>query len=555
MIEQATERRLAGDWRGACAAAGVDVTFDLGKLADDHGAEFAAVIENDLLNFAPDLLRWHLPRELHGHTTLRAGGTALLASYDRDESPRLPGDSAGERWRIGGRWLHVVPPRTTHAPQRLRLKFGQVHAGQFWCENWSRARHLWDASRSHELLERSGGSTRAPFFHTDGTPLTKTELPTGPSRNPAEHTEWVVSLHERGEIEAVFAATGIELGVPSPQASQANDRLVPIPLARIPLALTRLADEVRLTGHDKVTILHGPLVMQAETNGTEVRVRLVRWGQDLEAPVLAEACWRRLPDLDLLRAGLIDPQSLHPMVHAALFPAATTPALGPPETVDHATVRVRCRDNEWHEIGSDLSMPHDNAERERERVMKAFGRERERAMKPFGRAITGCFAVEDAWMSGKGWLPKALRERRRDLFTRAQHGDTPGVLRLLDAGLDPYVRDGHRHTLLHVLHLLDHEPLLPRLLSAGLDLEARDADGRTPLYVAVDDGGSAALVRALAAAGARIEVVDRSGLSLRELISRRKRKDLDFLRRDLDFLRELVNLSSCGKGQEPTRQE
>ncbi|MFE2103348.1 ankyrin repeat domain-containing protein, partial [Streptomyces sp. NPDC059468] len=33
MIERATERRLAGDWRGACAAANVDVAFDPAEVA------------------------------------------------------------------------------------------------------------------------------------------------------------------------------------------------------------------------------------------------------------------------------------------------------------------------------------------------------------------------------------------------------------------------------------------------------------------------------------------------------------------------------------------
>ncbi|MEU6753470.1 hypothetical protein ABZ914_45215, partial [Spirillospora sp. NPDC046719] len=36
MIERAAERRLAGDWRGACAAANVDVDFDLADVAREH---------------------------------------------------------------------------------------------------------------------------------------------------------------------------------------------------------------------------------------------------------------------------------------------------------------------------------------------------------------------------------------------------------------------------------------------------------------------------------------------------------------------------------------
>jgi hypothetical protein len=85
--------------------------------------------------------------------------------------------------------------------------------------------------------------------------------------------------------------------------------------------------------------------------------------------------------------------------------------------------------------------------------------------------------------------------------------------------------------LLHVLHLLDHRELLPRLLAAGLDLEAKDRTDRTPLQSAVHCGGSAALVRDLLDAGARIDVTDEMELSLAQVIRRYERTDLMFLRR------------------------
>ncbi|GAA4509164.1 hypothetical protein GCM10023096_11780 [Nonomuraea ferruginea] len=37
---------------------------------------------------------------------------------------------------------------------------------------------------------------------------------------------------------------------------------------------------------------------------------------------------------------------------------------------------------------------------------------------------------------------RAARLPRRKLYARAQHGDTPGVLMLLDAGIAPRFRDG-----------------------------------------------------------------------------------------------------------------
>ena len=88
MIERATERRLAGDWRGACAAANVDVTFDLPEIADRCGDDIAAALEDDLRHLAPDLLRWHLPRVLGGRSTLATDRTVVLARY----RPKAPGE-------------------------------------------------------------------------------------------------------------------------------------------------------------------------------------------------------------------------------------------------------------------------------------------------------------------------------------------------------------------------------------------------------------------------------------------------------------------------------
>lgn len=81
MIEQATAHRLAGDWRAACAAAAVDVEFELPAVEARYGAAVAEAVAEDLRHFAPDLLRWHLPRYLGGRTTIATDRRILLASY------------------------------------------------------------------------------------------------------------------------------------------------------------------------------------------------------------------------------------------------------------------------------------------------------------------------------------------------------------------------------------------------------------------------------------------------------------------------------------------
>ncbi|GAA1023325.1 hypothetical protein Aple_084380 [Acrocarpospora pleiomorpha] len=517
MIEQATERRLAGDWRGACSAANVDVAFDLAEVENAYGRSTAATLAEDLRHFAPDLLRWHLPRTGSGRTTIGVGHQVILARYGRSAI------------------LRVTTPRMIEGPQRLVLRFGPAPSEEeesFWPTHadWSAARHLWDLRRTADLRERCGGGDRAPFFEADGRPRATAGPPTAGREDPAAHTEWVTSLQDRGDFEAALAAAGLNVEIVPPSRAWGSSAGDPLgALALLPLALTRLEPEVRLLAEqgagDRFRILCHPYTMLLEPKAGSLRVRVFANRDKKESAELPEAYWRRLPDLDLLRAGRLAPEGLHPLIREALFPERPDVDGGRPHPEPLSPVRVRCG-GEWHEVRSGdgtLLLPHSEEEQRRERAMRALG-----------GAVAGCFAVRQTWTSGIGRLPKALRFQRRELFLRVQHGDTPGVLRLLDSGVDPRVRDGRQRTLLHMLHLLDHERLLPRLLAAGLDVEAQDHHKRTPLHVAVGDGGSAALVRDLRAAGARIDVVDYDGWSLADLIRRRKRADLDFLLAELD---------------------
>ncbi|MFD5542615.1 ankyrin repeat domain-containing protein [Streptomyces sp. NPDC127079] len=530
MIERATERRTAGDWRGACAAANVDVAFDLPEIAEHCGDDVAAALTDDLRHLAPDLLRWHLPRHLGGRTTLATDRTVVLARY----RPIAPHE--GPR---ATPYLHVTTGPMADGPQRIALRFRTVGdeqgVGVFGpsTEDWRLARHLWDARHAAELRERcGGGQDRSPFFRADGTALGPDHPPAakpGPD-DPAARTELTMLTHRREGAPAAFAAAGIRLDLTPPDKPgwyRADPEQL---LSGLALNHARLESEVRrqrsagvgdrflIAAHWRTYLLLEPV------DGGGLLVRTVDREEAEGLPFLAEALWRRLPDLDLLRDGQIAPEQLHPLVREALFPALRVPAGqgGPPAPTAPAPVRVRCR-GAWHEVGfrpgGPLSMPHSDDERQRERALRALG-----------GTVAGCFAVEQTWVSGKGRLPKALRAQRSELFLRAQHGDTPGVLALLDAGVDARVRDAGGRTLLHVLNLLDHEVLLPRLLAAGVDLEARDLRERTPLFTAVNDLGSKAMVEAIVAAGARIDVTDESELSLAQLVRRYQRPDLAFLR-------------------------
>ncbi|WP_432075723.1 ankyrin repeat domain-containing protein [Streptomyces wuyuanensis] len=530
MIKQATAHRLAGDWAAACGAARVDLAFDPADIAARHGAETAAVLLEDLRHFVPDLLRWHLPRYARGgHTRLVPGTTVLLARYGPPAE------------RPAGPLLCITTPGQPVAPQRLVLHCAIPGVQEFLSDtgprvhDWTSARHLWDARHTATLRERCGGGRdRAPFCRADGTPLPPDELPTADpgSGDAAARTEWITRLHENGELEAAFAAAGIGLDL-TPPATKSWYRVEPEALLRgCPLDLPRLTSEVRRLSRERGSSRYqipqnrgAAILLELSEPGPSgtLRASLAVPDQLATVPHVPEALWRRLPDLDLVRNGHLAPAQLHPLVVGALFPAleVTEGAAGPRGPKAPEPFRVRCR-GQWHQVAwadGGLRMPHAEEEQRRERALRAFG-----------GAVTGCFAVEQAWTSASGRLPKALRAQRADLFRYAEHGDTPGVWALLDTGVNPHVRDGAGRTLLHALHLLDHEELLPRLLAAGADLEATDNFGRTPLFTAASEGGSRAFVEALIDAGARIDTVVPPDMSLAHVIRLRRRGDLAFLR-------------------------
>ncbi|MFI6575361.1 ankyrin repeat domain-containing protein [Nocardiopsis sp. NPDC050513] len=511
MVERAAERRLAGDWRGACAAAGVDTAFDMAAVANEHGTAFATALEEDLLHLVPDLVRWHMPR-LAPHSALLTPDQTVALSRPGGGDAALP-------------HLKVRTTATTaFAPQRLTLGLGPVSFGndelmrvveaehlRFWSglvHNWTTSRYLWDARNTGELRERCGGSTeRAPFHHPDGRPLSAAELPSadpGPG-DPAALTEWVDGLLRAGEVEAAFTATGIGLDTEPVELDWIDPVDAGAVAADLPLDPCRLGSEVRRlreAGHgDRYWIphtLHDRIVIEVDDDGLRLGVDEYETWAAQEAHLLPEACWRRSPDIDVLRDGGAAPDHLHPLVRAALFPARP-PAdgpVGPPDPAPPAPLRVRCQ-GVWHRVahrGGALEIPHDEEERRREAALRAFG-----------GASSGCFAAREAWTSVGGRLPRALRAQRDDLFERARHGDTDGVLRLLDAGMDPRARDRRGRTLLHHLAFLDHETVLPRLLKEGLEVDTEDDQDRTPLYAAVTGGGPVDLARALVGAGARTE--------------------------------------------------
>ncbi|BCJ73939.1 hypothetical protein CS0771_34830 [Catellatospora sp. IY07-71] len=499
MIAEATARREAGDWQGACAAARVDTDVDLAAVRARHGTETAERIAGELSAFAPDLLRWHLPRALGGRTSLATGVTFTLA-------PRV------ERVTPDTVALQVELPKTVDGSQRLRLTVVQLRD----LAPLELPGYLWDAGEAAGLRQAYGGSaSRLPFLTADGTPVPVDAYAAAVGDDLPARAERAAARQAAGDLAGAWREAGMDLDETLPDARYSYYQvtrelvlakrlhLIALAPAARELARRHRAENVLLSADWRVGFLFTP-------DGDTMRVRMT--GDNhlrSDTRSLAEPVHRVPPDLELLRAGLLTPAELHPLVRAALFPEAA-PEPAAPRRPGFGPVRVRCR-GDWHRVdnsgGRLVPLDHTAEEVQREQTLRALG----------GK-VAGCFAAEQGWHDGKTRLPRELQAQRRELMQTILHGDTDTLLELLDAGLDPFVRDGRGSTLLHLLRCLDHERLLPRLLAAGLPVDARDHRQRTPLHVAVGWVGTPSLVRALLEAGADPAAEDDNGTSVAELI-------------------------------------
>ncbi|MEV6931151.1 ankyrin repeat domain-containing protein [Dactylosporangium sp. NPDC051485] len=563
MIERATRRRLAGDWRGACEAAGVDADVDLRAIRRVHGADVADEVEGDLRHLVPDLLRWHLPRG-RPDGLLRGGVWFPLALFP------------------DGHALVARPPVWHDRPQRISLRFHRMAADE-QCgardDTLMLLRDRWDARCTAELLARSGGATRLPFFAPDGRRLPDDEVA---GDGPEGQVELAVEVDGQGRHADAWAAAGWDLEVLLFQPAWGPDRIDPAAfdrartdardtvvnrslaglrpvhpwlveaarrtLARVPalrlvepwpseppraLPWPTEVDErpglVRIDLRGRCLVLdrldaprpRARLVSRlphGETDEDRERAEVAAFGLELaRLPRMPFVLARRPAELSALLRGDLRPDDLHPLVRAALFPER--PPLPPAATGPlRDTVRVRCA-GATHEVvirDGTFALPHPQAEIDRERMVKALGGQ-----------VQGCVAARDGWREHTVRMPRAMRRLRDELLARVWHGDGPAVAAALDGGIDPHVRDERGRTLLHLLPWLSGADLLPRLLAAGLRVDARDVDDETPLHAAVAHG-SPDLVRALLAARADPKAMStgRHG----RIAAWTQRPDLDFLR-------------------------
>ncbi|MEU7581527.1 hypothetical protein AB0B50_28430 [Streptomyces sp. NPDC041068] len=346
MIETATARRHVGDWAGACAAAHVDVDLHLRAVARTHGQDLMARLRADLRHLAPDLPRWHLPR-VAPDGLLRPGLTIALAPYEA-----MGRDAAGQGTAHAVQLAVRTPPAWADAGQRISLALWDGSPAEAEARRHPHARpsrrfrldlhrHVWDARRSDELRSRSSGA--ADQLPAHGHPLAASDSPTDAPDALRTVPQWQRCAVDRWAAEAdmLLRAAGRPAG---PVAVRLG--------ARHRLILEPVADEP-----------------------TRPRITAAPRGRDSTLPVLPAAATWALPDLELLRAGAIEVDQLHPLAASALAPGSA-PA-GPPTTTGGAGQPrlVQCRGAQ-HRIGLVdgvlTPLDHDPAEIRREELLVAL---------------------------------------------------------------------------------------------------------------------------------------------------------------------------------------
>ncbi|ONK14386.1 hypothetical protein [Streptomyces sp. MP131-18] len=415
MIDTATARRRAGDWAGACAAAGFDVDLSLRSVARVHGQELAARVRADLRLLAPDLLRWHMPR-IAPDGLLRPGLTLTLARYDTG------GDGPGA--------VHLVvrtPPAWAAAGQRISLALWNGSRSGTGGHRHPRPRphpryrldlhrHLWDAHRTGELRIRAGAD-RPPGAEGPAPDLEPLRLMPRERRCAVDRWPAEAGILLRAEGRAANAVT-VRLG--------ARHRLL-----------------LELAARNGT----GPPAPRITAAALERRASAL--------PVLPDAATWALPDLELIRAGLIRPDQLHPLVARALAPDAPPPPGSGPRGAGGPHL-VECR-GARHRIGlvdGVLSaLDHDPDEIRREELLAALTGTALPCLREIGRAhrepdaltgvrerldhgdIDGALAVVEGLLGRNSTLPGgALRD---ELEAAARGRVAHGLFRAGLAGPDP----------------------------------------------------------------------------------------------------------------------
>jgi hypothetical protein len=310
MIAAATRRRIDGDWRGACAAADVEVQLDLDAVLARHGTEISALLLGDLRALAPDLLRWHLPRASHGSGRLLGGLVVPLARY-RDRGGGRRGGSGSALTLVA-----ATPDYALAAGERIVLttlepRRAAVGAkGSLQRYSFNEQRMFWDSSCAGGLADLCA------------------------TRRGAQQ---ITGLQDAGQAVEAWTAAGFRL-VESSSAGL-NRRLAGVPV-NLPGLAGRVREALPGVGTAAIRFGGGAIVLRGLDGfdgSPPISAELVSSQVARPLPTIPDAVWMRPVDVDLLRFGLLRPDELHPLVAAALVPETPTAKPAAPRAATNPT--------------------------------------------------------------------------------------------------------------------------------------------------------------------------------------------------------------------------
>lgn len=298
-IETAARRRAVGDWRGACAAADVDVFFNPDSVRRLHGAAAAESLVAQLRPLAPDLLRWHLPRCGHGAGRLLEGLLIPLAEFSGEGGETtltLAAATPEFALAAGERIVLIVFEGRARsgrcvADPAARTVLEAVHRRSAERYDLRRHRMFWDAGYAPRL--------RSLCFAED------------------DDAEAVLRMQDEGRAAEAWSAAGWDVTFGGGNGQWP---------ATLPVNLPGLAQRVRaaLPGADQAMVRcgGGTLILSGLIDADRPRVEAVlpRDAKALRAatPLVPDAVWARPIDADLLRLGVLAPHELHPLIESAL---------------------------------------------------------------------------------------------------------------------------------------------------------------------------------------------------------------------------------------------
>jgi len=474
MIEAATQRRLAGDWRGACAAADVDLHLNPDAIRRRHGADVAGQLLADLRSLAPDLLRWHMPRWRHGSGQLLEGLLIPLADYTATPATLTLAAATPRFAVVAGQRIVLVVAENVRRRDRdqqdpgTRAVFDGVHRRSGERHSLRRHRMFWDADAAPGLASIAGAD------------------------DAAAGAREITRLQDTGQAPAAWAAAGIDMasGRHRPVSPDRQGHLTRW-LATVPVNLPLLAHQVRQTlpgaGQAVIRPGGGAIVLRGldRPDGAVSADVVAPAAARSDLPVVPEAAWARPVDADLLRLGLLRPHELHPLVAAALAPRTAVRADSGRHDWLYAAVpgiEAECA----HGPGSTAVVIHCGSQRHR--VAQRGGRwepvdhgahpARETLIARLGGPLNPCLQAADYLSAGQHVI---------DLVEHLmEHGRTGEALRLLrehaDASAAPEAFVLHDGTLGEALSSLREKTLRLRMILSGAALapDTRDTHPPTP---------------------------------------------------------------------------